>query len=188
MSRMPPVNSVSGCKTKPHSNLDISFYILSVDLLENENEPNYKQSMGASSANGQPQNSTSRITPGRGDATDGSNEPNLQGSWVRPDLTRTSLNTNHVQPQSVRLPPISALASDRPTDLRSIVQDGHRPWTQNVPRAAPGTFTRNLVGSLVASAYKLKDTNDELGIWFVLQDLSVRTEGSKSCSCRSYGD
>ena len=44
---------------------------------------------------------------------------------------------------------------------------------------APGSFVRNLIGSLVASAFKLKDTNDRLGIWFVLQDLSVRTEGCK---------
>ena len=40
-----------------------------------------------------------------------------------------------------------------------------------------GMFTRNLIGSLSASAFKLHDTSDHLGIWFVLQDLSVRTEG-----------
>ncbi|KAI8058522.1 velvet factor [Syncephalis plumigaleata] len=37
--------------------------------------------------------------------------------------------------------------------------------------------TRNLVGSLVASASKLYDLNGELGIFFVFQDLSIRTEG-----------
>jgi Velvet factor len=40
-----------------------------------------------------------------------------------------------------------------------------------------GTFTRNLIGSLSASAFKLNDLNENFGIWFVLQDLSVRTEG-----------
>jgi len=40
-----------------------------------------------------------------------------------------------------------------------------------------GSFTRNLIGSLTASAFRLKDVNDVLGIWFVLQDLSIRTEG-----------
>ena len=40
-----------------------------------------------------------------------------------------------------------------------------------------GMFTRNLIGSLSVSAFKLTDTNSELGIWFILQDLSVRTEG-----------
>lgn len=37
--------------------------------------------------------------------------------------------------------------------------------------------TRNLIGSLVATAHKLHDLNDEQGVWFILQDLSVRTEG-----------
>lgn len=40
-----------------------------------------------------------------------------------------------------------------------------------------GMFTRNLIGSLAASAFRLTDNNDKIGIWFVLQDLSVRTEG-----------
>lgn len=41
-----------------------------------------------------------------------------------------------------------------------------------------GMFTRNLIGSLAASAFRLSDTADHIGIWFVLQDLSVRSEGS----------
>jgi hypothetical protein len=41
-----------------------------------------------------------------------------------------------------------------------------------------GMFTRNLIGSLAASAFRLTDPNDRIGIWFVLQDLSVRTEGN----------
>ncbi|KAL8713556.1 MAG: hypothetical protein Q9220_002418 [cf. Caloplaca sp. 1 TL-2023] len=40
-----------------------------------------------------------------------------------------------------------------------------------------GMFTRNLIGSLGVSAFKLTDTNNVQGIWFILQDLSVRTEG-----------
>ncbi|TVY82635.1 Velvet complex subunit [Lachnellula suecica] len=46
--------------------------------------------------------------------------------------------------------------------------------------AAPpgGMFTRNLIGSLAASAFRLTDPDDRIGIWFVLQDLSVRTEGT----------
>lgn len=44
--------------------------------------------------------------------------------------------------------------------------------------AGNGSITRNLIGSLATSAYKLYDTHDRLGIWFVLQDLSVRTEGT----------
>ena len=38
-------------------------------------------------------------------------------------------------------------------------------------------FTRNLIGSLTVNAASLKDPDGLLGYWFVLQDLSVRTEG-----------
>ncbi len=38
-------------------------------------------------------------------------------------------------------------------------------------------FTRNLIGSLTVNASSLTDDKDVLGWWFVLQDLSVRTEG-----------
>lgn len=47
------------------------------------------------------------------------------------------------------------------------------------PRSNPsGMFTRNLIGSLCVSAFKLTDPDNNLGVWFILQDLSVRTEGS----------
>lgn len=39
-------------------------------------------------------------------------------------------------------------------------------------------FTRNLIGSLAVSANRLTDLNNNLGIWFVFQDLSIRQEGS----------
>lgn len=41
-----------------------------------------------------------------------------------------------------------------------------------------GMFTRNLIGSLATNAFSLTDTEERIGIWFVLQDLSVRTEGT----------
>ncbi|CAJ2501653.1 Uu.00g045060.m01.CDS01 [Anthostomella pinea] len=40
-----------------------------------------------------------------------------------------------------------------------------------------GMYTRNLIGSLAASGSRLTDPHDKIGIWFILQDLSVRTEG-----------
>lgn len=47
------------------------------------------------------------------------------------------------------------------------------------PRSIPsGMFTRNLIGSLCVSAFKLTDPDGVMGVWFILQDLSVRTEGS----------
>lgn len=43
---------------------------------------------------------------------------------------------------------------------------------------APGMYTRNLIGSVAVSASTLSDTSGKPGFWFVLQDLSVRQEGS----------
>jgi hypothetical protein len=48
---------------------------------------------------------------------------------------------------------------------------------QGQSSSASGQFTRNLIGSLTASAFRLKDHKSVPGIWFILQDLSVRTEG-----------
>lgn len=48
----------------------------------------------------------------------------------------------------------------------------------NVVSNTAGMFTRNLIGSVTVSASTLNDLNDRAGFWFVLQDLSVRTEGS----------
>lgn len=50
------------------------------------------------------------------------------------------------------------------------------------PRSHPsGMFTRNLIGSLCVSAFKLTDPDNNMGVWFILQDLSVRTEGLFRC-------
>lgn len=38
-------------------------------------------------------------------------------------------------------------------------------------------FTRNLIGQLSVNAFSLHDEHNVFGHWFVLQDLSVRTEG-----------
>ena len=53
------------------------------------------------------------------------------------------------------------------------------PQTPGPPpgQANANMFTKNLIGSLTVNASILKDLNGQLGFWFVLQDLSVRTEG-----------
>lgn len=43
--------------------------------------------------------------------------------------------------------------------------------------AQTGTCSRNLIGSLSATSFKLTDTNGKTGLWFIFQDLSIRTEG-----------
>lgn len=54
----------------------------------------------------------------------------------------------------------------------------HPPYTNTYATAQPGTFQRNLIGSLTVSATLLEDTDGKPSYWFVLQDLSVRTEGT----------
>ena len=51
------------------------------------------------------------------------------------------------------------------------------PAAQSVNAGPGGMFTRNLIGSLSASAFRLTDPDNKIGVWFILQDLSVRTEG-----------
>jgi hypothetical protein len=41
--------------------------------------------------------------------------------------------------------------------------------------------TRNLIGMNAVNACRLTDPDGKLGFWFVLQDLSVRTEGNFRC-------
>lgn len=66
-------------------------------------------------------------------------------------------------------------------------QYGYPPNAQVQPAMSPappvaggpgGMFTRNLIGSLSASAFRLTDPDNKIGVWFILQDLSVRTEGT----------
>jgi hypothetical protein len=64
------------------------------------------------------------------------------------------------------------------SSFRGYVQDQNSLTRMAVVGGQPqGMFTRNLIGSLAASAFRLADTSERMGIWFVLQDLSVRTEG-----------
>lgn len=51
------------------------------------------------------------------------------------------------------------------------------PGQQNLTTVTMEHYTRNLVGAAVTSANVLRDEDDQFCIFFVLQDLSVRTEG-----------
>ncbi|KFY34050.1 hypothetical protein V494_07094 [Pseudogymnoascus sp. VKM F-4513 (FW-928)] len=77
---------------------------------------------------------------------------------------------------------VHAVASNapRPADLMYDPSVAPRtPAPQGHQGPGPhGMLTRNLIGSLAASASKLADPHDKIGIWFVLQDMSIRTEGN----------
>lgn len=51
------------------------------------------------------------------------------------------------------------------------------PSTSSSSAAASVHYTRNLIGSLTVNAASLRDLDGKPSYWFVLQDLSVRTEG-----------
>lgn len=51
------------------------------------------------------------------------------------------------------------------------------PMSYMQPQQNNAMYTRNLIGSLTVNAAKLTDDAGKVGYWFVLQDLSVRTEG-----------
>jgi hypothetical protein len=73
--------------------------------------------------------------------------------------------------QRVQLPPISQIG-DLSRQGSPAVAAPAQGSEQN-----RGTITRNLIGALAASASRLQDTDNIVGIWFILSDLSVRTEG-----------
>lgn len=62
-------------------------------------------------------------------------------------------------------------------------QNGYAPNQQPIPISIPAptlnqNHTRNLIGMNAVNACRLNDPDGKLGFWFVLQDLSVRTEGN----------
>jgi hypothetical protein len=62
--------------------------------------------------------------------------------------------------------------------------NGYAPTAPSVMSiAAPPNqnHTRNLIGMNAVNACRLTDPDGKLGFWFVLQDLSVRTEGNFRC-------
>lgn len=76
-------------------------------------------------------------------------------------------------------PPMTSPYISHPNPPHRSQRNGSYESTQNgsVPSSSGGMYTRNLIGSLSASAFKLDDNRKKPGIWFILQDLSVRTEG-----------
>ncbi|KAI8890023.1 hypothetical protein K501DRAFT_320055 [Backusella circina FSU 941] len=48
---------------------------------------------------------------------------------------------------------------------------------ENVVKLDTNLCVKNLLGSVVSGAYELKDLNSKDGIFFIFDDLSVRTEG-----------
>lgn len=173
--------------------LDISFFVLTVDLWDElaQHELNLvvhpSSSSQVSTSYGASQDATG-TGPGSSwnDRRQSVQDQRSTGSSSqRPQALREpSLSNVLCAPQDgERLPNPGSLArssveeTDTGTSFSTQQQQQHS-RRGSIGHNATGSFTRNLIGSLVASAFKLYDMQDVLGIWFVLQDLSVRTEGS----------
>ncbi|PQE20766.1 developmental regulator protein [Rutstroemia sp. NJR-2017a BBW] len=93
-------------------------------------------------------------------------------------------SSNSYQQQASSPPPPASQGVQSHTNLAAYNRAfASTPHDLNITRlpvsstSPTGMYTRNLIGSLSASAFRLTDPDDRIGIWFVLQDLSVRTEG-----------
>jgi hypothetical protein len=87
----------------------------------------------------------------------------------------------HAQGHAATYPPQSEYHGQQVQQSQHNQQQQPQNPRQPHSQQPQGMFTRNLIGSLAASAFRLTDTDDRIGIWFVLQDLSVRTEGHFRC-------
>lgn len=84
----------------------------------------------------------------------------------------------------------SAMPQQRPVELPQAPSHGvpipPPPASQGYHYVPPKpAYVRTLVGPLVSNAYRLVDENQRLGIFFLFQDLSVRTEGKSSATLNS---
>lgn len=149
--------------------MDCNFFILSVDLWDGEGRheqnlvmhPNTSSALTNSSAN-------SPHTPNNY-PPHGVYAGQEHGNYYHQPDYYPGHNPGYAPPyqSSSGFPPGSSMHRPYP---HSDDYPGHSTQTT-------GQFTRNLIGSLTASAFRLKDDKNVPGIWFVLQDLSVRTEG-----------
>lgn len=153
---------------QPDSDIDISFFVLAVDLWN---------------ADG-----TSEVNLVKHSATSPSISTAMSSSYPPPPQNLSPSYSGYPYGQPVGYPVNNYYGGNQvpPYGYPPYYGGGNVP-PPNMPAAAAappgaaggsgGMFTRNLIGSLSASAFRLNDPDDKIGVWFILQDLSVRTEG-----------
>ena len=146
-------------------------------LYEVSNIPTYSQQTFASPSSAQPVSGSSFFP---------TSSPRLGQGYANGSSSAYPTQTQYSYPDQRYGPPVSqsdgyppAQPSPSHSSHRSSSVISYPPQPQNnIPSSSPtGMYTRNLIGSLSASAFRLNDTTEHVGIWFILQDLSVRTEG-----------
>jgi len=166
---------LTACRT----DVDCNFFVLSVDLWDAAGHVEQNLVMHPSN--------TSATGPG---VNSPANPPNYQhSSWGPSSHAPPRIENGHYHHQgeypppqsdymyqsSSNYPPTYSGYNSQASSMHHLVQHDDYPSPPSL--AGSQNFTRNLIGSLTASAFRLKDDKDQLGIWFILQDLSVRTEG-----------
>jgi hypothetical protein len=171
----------------PHEHVDGAFFVLQVDLWDDSatREVNIVRSSSTS-----PAISISTATTTSYPPTDGGRQYYQEvqpGIFVTPDGLQVYGAPSGYNPPQLGygrplVNPGAALPSYQgyqPTQYPGPTPTGPMPMIPMTPMSGNNSnmFTRNLIGSLTVNAASLKDTEGNLGYWFVLQDLSVRTEG-----------
>lgn len=113
-----------------------------------------------------------------------SNSDGRDESWAQEqeryghDVNHTQVDgpyssTGYAQPQAPPPPPYYS------SNLTPLIQTTATPIqsSASVPTLPRHTYTRTLIGPLSANACRLLDEHRKPGIFFLFQDLSVRTEG-----------
>lgn len=163
----------------PDSEMDTTFYVIMADLWSQDgtHEVNLVKhsatspsiSTAMSSSYPPPPHSTSPDYPS-------SYPQNPYGQVGYPAVgnyytgnTQLQYQNPYGNPQAQYYPPVYGAGG--------MGQPPQMPAAQPVASGPGGMFTRNLIGCLSASAFRLCDPENKIGVWFILQDLSVRTEG-----------
>ncbi|SJL02312.1 uncharacterized protein ARMOST_05638 [Armillaria ostoyae] len=102
---------------------------------------------------------------------------NSEGPEYRPWNTETYSNPPPNPNPNSSPPSYWEPAAPAPTSP-SITKEKRPPPTPSIPPLPRHTYTRTLVGPLSANATRLLDEHRKPGIFFLFQDLSVRTEGT----------
>ena len=163
----------------PHDQIDGTFFVLQVDLWDDTatREVNIVRSSSASPAVSISTATTTSYPP-MPERNYGDYQPVLyttqdgQQIYGQPQQYHPSMAPRPGYPGYYQTPQYGNMPGPGP---------GAPYPTQGSSSAAPqqnhSMFTRNLIGSLTVNASSLKDPDGNQGFWFVLQDLSVRTEG-----------
>ena len=169
----------------PHEQIDGTFFVLQVDLWDDTatREVNIVRSSSASPAVSISTATTTSYPP-TPERPYGEYQPVLyqtaDGQYVHgpppgynPSMAPRPSMPGAGYPAYYQPPPFSNMPGAGP----QVPYITPGPSSASPGQSNHSMFTRNLIGSLTVNASSLKDPDGNQGFWFVLQDLSVRTEG-----------